>query len=192
MHAVNQCMMISGQLWRVATRDALWGPVARNGLRQATTAASAGAGAGRVALVQGASRGLGLEFVRQLLERPDHRCCAQLGNRSADQLHSWPDGRPKPLYDMRKHLAATHGRTGFASLCTGCLFIVRTHFQAATSWRVSMPRTLWGRNSVASAQLTCVTIGAAWLLPAATQMPPSSYTRFRASTQTACRWSAWT
>lgn len=29
---------------------------------------------GRIALVQGASRGLGLEFVRQLLARPGQRC----------------------------------------------------------------------------------------------------------------------
>ena len=72
-------MTVAGQLWRAATREALRGSVARTGLRQATTAASAqGAGAGRVALVQGASRGLGLEFVRQLLERPDHRCQALL------------------------------------------------------------------------------------------------------------------
>ncbi len=70
-------MTVAGQLWRVATQEALRGSVVRTGLRQATTAASAqGAGAGRVALVQGASRGLGLEFVRQLLERPDHRCQA--------------------------------------------------------------------------------------------------------------------
>ena len=67
-------MALTGQLWRAATRNAVWGPAARTGFRQATTAASAGAGAGRVALVQGASRGLGLEFVRQLLERADHRC----------------------------------------------------------------------------------------------------------------------
>ena len=68
-------MTVAGQVWRAATREALRGSVAKIGLRQATTAASAqGAGAGRVALVQGASRGLGLEFVRQLLDRPDHRC----------------------------------------------------------------------------------------------------------------------
>ena len=95
-HATKFLMAVAGQLWRAATREALRGSVARTGSRQATTAASAqGAGAGRVALVQGASRGLGLEFVRQLLERPDHRCQAlhaaldmrKWSSRRADRQH---------------------------------------------------------------------------------------------------------
>ena len=76
-------------------RDAVWGSLTRTGLRQATTAASAGAGAGRVELVQGASRGLGLKFVRQLLERPDHRCQAAVQHRGS--------ACSKPALCMRRH-----------------------------------------------------------------------------------------
>ncbi|CAN6356949.1 unnamed protein product [Urochloa humidicola] len=39
--------------------------------RAFSASASAGAGAGSVAMVQGASRGIGLEFVRQLLRRSE-------------------------------------------------------------------------------------------------------------------------
>ncbi|KAL4856211.1 putative oxidoreductase [Chlorella vulgaris] len=49
------------------------------------SAAAAEAGASRVALVQGSSRGLGLEFVRQLLQRPDHSVVATCRSPSASQ-----------------------------------------------------------------------------------------------------------
>ncbi|CAL5223686.1 g6237 [Coccomyxa viridis] len=41
---------------------------------------SGGSESTRVALVQGASRGLGLEFVKQLLDKPDHRVVATCRN----------------------------------------------------------------------------------------------------------------
>ena len=71
-------MAVFSSLWRAVshaplprTSSALWCQHAR---RVATTASAEASGAGRVALVQGASRGLGLEFTRQLLLRPQQRC----------------------------------------------------------------------------------------------------------------------
>ena len=66
-------MAALSQLWRAVSHASLKSTSASCHVRRLVTT-TASAEVGRIALVQGASRGLGLEFTRQLLLRPHQRC----------------------------------------------------------------------------------------------------------------------